>query len=582
MHLKRFAVGCLFLPSILCAGVKTIEDFGGSADGKTDNGPALVKAFAFAKENPGTTLSLGGICRVMTPQTKDSVGSGFPMAAGAEGVTGLTIEDGEIVLGGPFGALFFQNCKDLTIRNVVFDYDPPILSQGRILSSDPAARTMVLAPDPGYPSPDADHFPQKAGSWLMALKPGGEPGFHFVGYIDDAKPGENGQFVLTHDRADLAQVLQGQTDWRYVRMQRGYAHLNVFQFCDGIRMEGCSIHASSKFASLFVFCNDVVLRGNRICPRPGSGHLAATCADGFHFIGGRRGPLIENNFFNRVPDDNIVISLRGNRIKSYHGAVLEVLPASVTWYEVGDTIEVVEVGEGRRTEYKIAAMEPQKKLYQPVVLTLDRPVEGTIVTMAKDDPGTSPTLVFNKSWRLDGTVIRGNVFQNTRRYAVFMGAGGVTIENNVMSNHTSSAILVSYMGTLKKEENVLIYYFSSDVVIRNNTIVNALNYGVGGRIFKSPRGAIESNDNDSDKIGIGESRLPTRISILDNLIVNSGSAGISITNSSDVTVAGNTILFPNQQPQEKNYGITIEASDVDLSKNVFLGPKIDEDVHQAP
>ncbi len=284
-------------------------------------------------------------------------------------------------------------------------------------------------------------------------------------------------------------------------------------------------------------------------------------------------------------DDNIVIGLRGNRIKSYHGATIELLPFSVTWYEVGDTIEVVEVGEGRRSEYKITAMEPQKGFYQPVVLTLDRPVEGTIVTMAKDDPGTFTSLVFNKSWRLDGTVIRGNVFQNTRRYAVLMGAGGVTIENNVMSNHTRAAILVSGRATFQNEQGALIYYFSSDVVIRNNTIVNAFDYGLpreGGPIFKRPRGAIELIDNAPEGIDIGEARLRTRISILDNLIVNSGSAGISTMNSSDVTMSGNTILFPNQKPQEKNYGITIEASDVTLSKNVFLGPKIDEDVHHRP
>jgi hypothetical protein len=88
----------LFFTALLCstsflhAKVHSIEDFGGKADGVTDNGPALAKAFAFAKENPGTTLSLGGVCRVMTPQTKDSVGTGLPMAAGAEGVSGLTIQ----------------------------------------------------------------------------------------------------------------------------------------------------------------------------------------------------------------------------------------------------------------------------------------------------------------------------------------------------------------------------------------------------------------------------------------------------------------------------------------------------------
>lgn len=585
MHLKRFAIGCLFLPSILCAGVKTIEDFGGRADGKTNNGPAFMKAFAFAKENPGTTLRLGGVCRISTSQTNDGDGQinngGLPMGAGASGVTDLTIEDGEILLGGSFGAFFFDRCKGLTIRNVVFDYDPPIISQGRILSSDPAARKMVVEPDPGYPAPDAEHFPKPGDSWFMVFKPNGEPGFHFVGHVTGAEKDGEEQVTLKFDRADLANVLKGATDWRYTRVQRG-SHLNVFRFCDGLKLEGCSIHGTSAFASLFMFCNDVVLRGNRICPRKGSGRMVSTCADGFHFIGGRRGPRIENNFFDRLVDDNIVISLRGNRVKSTRGNQLELQGASVTWYEVGDTIEIVEVGESRRTEYKIADMKPQKSIWQPSVMTLDRPIEGKIVTVENKDPEALPTVVFNKSWRQEGAVIRGNVFQNTRRYAVFMGAGGVTIENNAMSNHTSAAILCSYIEMLNNKPNNLIYYFSSDIMIRNNTIVNALNFGEGGRVFDRLHGAIEIYDFDGDVIGTGQLRLPQRISILNNLVVNSGSAGISIGNSSDVTLSGNAILFPNQQAQKNAYGINIFASDVNLSNNVFQGPRIDEDVHQAP
>jgi parallel beta-helix repeat protein len=331
-----------------------------------------------------------------------------------------------------------------------------------------------------------------------------------------------------------------------------------------------------------MFCNDVVLRGNRICPREGSGRMVSTCADGFHFIGGRRGPHIENNFFDRLVDDNIVISLRGNRIQSVRGDQLELQGASVTWYEVGDTIEVVEVGESRRTEYKIIDMQPQKNFWLPPVMTLDRPIEGKIVPVGSGDSGVLPTVVFNKSWRQEGTVIRNNVFQNTRRYAVFMGAGGVTIENNAMSNHTSAAILCSYIEMLNNKPNNLIYYFSSDIMIRNNTIVNALNFGEGGRVFDRIHGAMEIYDFDRDMIGASQLRLPRKISIRNNLIVNSGAAGISIANASDVTLSGNAILFPNRQAQKTGYGISLFASDVNLSNNVFQGPRIDEDVHQAP
>jgi hypothetical protein len=166
------------------------------------------------------------------------------------------------------------------------------------------------------------------------------------------------------------------------------------------------------------------LSGNRIGLRSQSGRLVSTCADGFHFIGARRGPLIENNDFDRLVDDNIVISLRGNRVKSWEGNELQLDPYSCTWYEQGDTIEVVTLDDGQRRDYKIVAMAPQKNLFAPPRTTLDRPLEGKIVPVAEGSDKLLPTMVFNKSWRLEGTVIRNNRFRNTRRYAVFMGAGG--------------------------------------------------------------------------------------------------------------------------------------------------------------
>jgi len=99
------------------------------------------------------------------------------MGAGVSGATDLTIENGEILLGESFGAFFFEHCRGLTIRNVVFDYDPPIISRAGSLSSDPAGRQMVVEPDPGYPAPDAEHFrsPETHGSWFS--NPTGSPDF---------------------------------------------------------------------------------------------------------------------------------------------------------------------------------------------------------------------------------------------------------------------------------------------------------------------------------------------------------------------------------------------------------------------
>ncbi|MBI4975934.1 MAG: right-handed parallel beta-helix repeat-containing protein [Spirochaetes bacterium] len=587
MHSLRGTIFSLFV--LLAIPVfpesKTIADFGGKADGAFDNGPALMKAFSYAAVHPGTTLRLGGVCRVSTPQTNETR---FKYAAGGTYITNLTIENGEIVLGGAFSAFLFERCPGLTLRNIVFDYDPPIISQGSIIASLAKDRTMTVVPDPGYPPPAAPYFSNRDGNWMTVHKPGGEYGFHFVGYIQQSLPLENGQFSLTHDRGDLARVLDGAVNWRYVRVKRSFGHLNIFKYCDGLRLEGCSIHASSAFASLFMFCNDVVLLNNRICPREGSSNMVATCADGFHFIAARRGPRIEGNYFDRLQDDNIVISLRGSRVKSYKGDTLTLMPMSVTWYETGDTIEIIEIGTGERREYTIKSMPKMDNIWNPPSLTLDRPIEGTIVCAETCGSDDVPSLAFNKSWRLDGTVIRSNRFQNTRRYSVFMGAGGVRIENNTMSNHTSAAILISHtQNFFKKAKSDLIYYLSENVVIAGNSINNALNYGEGGRDFSMhPYGAIDLYNHEGSSSlrtgGVTDAPLARNIEIRSNIIINSGAAGIYIQNAKNVRLIGNSIVDPNRQNTTNKSGILIErAGDVTLKDNSVSGTGFDEPVREV-
>ncbi|MEK6794478.1 MAG: right-handed parallel beta-helix repeat-containing protein [Spirochaetota bacterium] len=561
------------------AAVKPIADFGGKADGTFDNGPALQKAFTYAASHPGTTLSLGGVCRIATPQSNNAK---WQYAAGGEYVTNLTIEDGEIILGGAFAALTFDHSPGLMLRNVAFDYDPPILSQGSVVATSQGERSITCVPDPGYPLPTGSGFNDRDGNWLTVHKPDGEYAFFFVGFIQSSSMiGDKARLV--YDRPDMAAAIEGIEGLRYVRVRRALGHLNVFNFCDRLTLERVSVFSASAFASIFMFCNDVTLVSNRICPRPASGRIVATCADGFHFIGARRGPRIENNYFDHLQDDNIVISLRGNKVKSFEGNTLDLHAGSVTWYEKGDTIEVVEVAESRKSTYTIVAMEPYRWPWQPPRITLDRPLAGNVVPFDTNDTRL-PTLVFNKSWRLDGTLIRNNRFQNTRRYAVFMGAGGVRIEDNVMSNHTSAAILCSYIENVKNKRNELNYYFSSDISIARNTIVNSLNYGEGGRKYAGrPAGAIDIYDFDRDAVGLGDLTLVHNLVIRDNRIVNSGALGIHVANASNVTVSGNMIIDPNRLSLTNRYGIWAEhSSAVNVSGNSVEGGSLDMPVKIDP
>ena len=576
----------LLLAAFAHAGTFSIADFGGRADGLADDGPALRKAFAYAASHPGTTLRLGGKCRVTTSVNR--LGKPWPqMAAIGAGISTFTIQDGEIDLDGRFGAFEFENSTGVVLRNIVFDYVPPIFSQGSIVATDPAHCSMTVVPQPGYPAAAGEAFSNLENTWITVHKPGGEPAYFFVGHVRSSGTDSRGRTVLTYDRPDMARTIQGQKNLSYVRVQRGYGNMLSFKFCDRARLENCSIYSTSDFAGLFLFCNDVILTGNRICPRPGSGDIVSSCADGFHFIGAQRGPVIENNFFDRLEDDNIVISLRGNRIKSFHGNQLQLMTYSCTWYQPGDTIEVVTLGESMHRNYKIVSMPRQTNDWSPPVMTLDRPLEGKVVTYGEGSNVALPTLVFNRSWRLDGAIIRNNRFQNTRRYAVFMGAGGVRIENNIMSNFTAAAILCSHYDMLKGKAvgyTYYPYYFTSDLVVRNNVISGAFEYGGGGaKLTGHDIGAIDIYHTDRATCGIGNLHLAHDIAITGNTIRNSGGAGIHVANASNVTIAGNTIVNPNQLAPANHYGIWIESSPaVQANNNTVQGNAVDAPVHIDP
>ena len=589
----RSSTICLIASTLLIAGAAraetfSIADFGGKADSVTDNGPALRKAFAYATAHPGTTLRLDGTCRVATPERVDAASTNHSLCAVAgKGIMNLTIADGEIDLDGRFGAFSFEKCNGITLRNVVFDYVPPILSQGSIVATNLAHRSITVVPDPGYPAPGNAVFSNRDATWMTVHEPGGEPAFFFVGYVNSSGTDSLGRTVLTYDREDMATTIEGRKNLHYVRVQRGFGHLLGFLFCDRVRLENCSIYATSEFAGLFLFCNDVTLAGNRICPRPGSGSIVSSCADGFHFIGARRGPVIEGNFFDRLEDDNIVISLRGNRIKSYKNNQVQLMGSSCTWYEQGDTLEVVTPGESMHRDYKIVSMAPQKNLWAPPPMTLDRPLEGKVVTYGEGNDVALPALVFNKSWRMDGTVIRHNRFQNTRRYAVFMGAGGVRIEDNIMMNFTAAAILCSHYDMLKGKAlgyNYYPYYFTSDLVVRGNDISGAFKYGMGGaNVTNHGIGAIDIYHTNRVANGIGDLHLAHDIVIADNRIKDSGGCGIHVANASNVTITGNTITNSNLLSRTSHYGIWVEASPgVQLKDNQVQGGSLDAPIHVDP
>jgi nitrous oxidase accessory protein NosD len=160
-----------------------------------------------------------------------------------------------------------------------------------------------------------------------------------------------------------------------------------------------------------------------------------------------------------------------------------------------------------------------------------------------------------------------------------------------MSNFTSAAILCSHCDVLTGGPDVdrYPYYFTDNLVIRNNTISGALNFGMGGRTFAKDEhetGAIETyggHGHGRRGIGVGDLRLARNFDITGNTIKNSGSTGIHIANTVGVNIAGNTILNPNLLSEHNRFGIWVEASsDVTVEDNKVEGANVEQAVKIEP
>jgi hypothetical protein len=281
-----------------------------------------------------------------------------------------------------------------------------------------------------------------------------------------------------------------------------------------------------------------------------------------------------------MQDDNIVLSLRGNLVRSLTETRLDLQGQSGTYYEAGDTLCFANLALGEREVVRIKAIERYQQHWQPPIITLDRPLKMNIVLAADATETRRGTLVFNESWRLEGARVRHNTFLNTRRYAVFMGAGGVRIESNTMSNFTGAALVLSYLENRKQGHP---YYPSSDVLVVGNTIDGAFHYGEGGRVFDlQNRGAITTFDFNRAKLALGDNPFIENIRIISNRIRNSGAQGINMEHVRGGFIEGNRIENANLRNGTNRYGVWIAASkDVVLGKNTFIG-SFEKETFESP
>ncbi len=445
--------------------------------------------------------------------------------------------------GRDFGtAITFEQSSGVTLRDMVFDFDPLPFTQGRVVAVDVDGGLVDLRVHRGYRSDVAFFLDDVAvgdGLKLHAFSPTDRTvkrGHAFAIASSIASIGTRLlRFDVGPDNASAFAVGDLATTgcWRF-------SAITTFG-CGGMVFDGVTIWASGGAAILErdgEGGSDVRIAVVPGPPPPGATQqrLVAASRDAYHAGDQRRGALIHDSVFRGAGDDMVhvfmnplvvtavdaatrTIDVTGRNWGIVAWAIREgdtaITLATGSWREVGrSTIVAIErVGDTARfTLADLAGID--------IGLTVHVPEVGGVGLTVRDCSfanGVS-TAIMVKS---HGARVTGNSIEA-------MGQGGITVATD----------FDSWWGGP----------FAQDVELRGNTITD-----VGrSRIYSSPSyglgAAIVIGVEDAAEPALVDNRQFRNIRVVDNVVERVPAWAISISNADGVDLSGNRFTATNQHP----------------------------------
>ncbi|NQU44962.1 hypothetical protein HQ520_16875, partial [bacterium] len=214
-RLKTITDGRSLIPAI--ANHIDIQDLGAVGDGKTDDGPAFVRAMDMAMKAGGNCvirLERNKVYRILSASNVSPDGSYIDASEGKNGAHLINLRsvanvifDGRgstLVLTWPVEFISVQDSRNVWIGNLIQTYDPFPCAQTRLVAQhrDIGAIDVQLEPGfdlPAFDPPDSEDHGKWAFSW--GIDPNAHLWTKFIREIDDAST-EKGIFrILLQDNA---------------------------------------------------------------------------------------------------------------------------------------------------------------------------------------------------------------------------------------------------------------------------------------------------------------------------------------------------------------------------------------------
>ncbi|HHV44332.1 MAG TPA: right-handed parallel beta-helix repeat-containing protein [Firmicutes bacterium] len=475
--------------------------------------------------------------------------------------------------------LRISNATNLTLRNLVIDYDPLPFTQGVIIGSEPSGKWYDVRIDAGYPKDDQllSQFRQYALDMIVmdpqtrAIKKG-TPNFKRTYQIE--RIADDVLRLWFPNQAKNTYIVEGDRVVLEYRNENPAINLNGVQ--DSL-FENITIHSSPHMGILELSGGGGnTYRNIQITPGPipagaVAERLFSVNADAFHSGAMERGPVLEDCLFEMMGDD--AINIKGSFVYVVGAIDDELILASRKSgsipAQVGDTLQLVNastleiLGQVQLLELTPVVdadlLAKARSLWQNIKGSPPSPgvYRARVDTPVALKPGD---LAVSLSRSGAGAIVRNCTIRGNRARGMLIKSPGVLIENNTLESISLAGI------TIMPETEWMEGPIPFDVVIRGNVLKNM---GVSdlGHLLQIPHGgsAIAVLINDRGRAP-KDSQGIRNVVIEDNVIENPTCAAITLYNITEAVVRNNHIT------QGSGDSIRIFYSDqVELENNTVNG-----------
>ncbi len=383
-----------------------------------------------------------------------------------------------LLIHGKMTPLVFNNCENITIKNLTIDYACPTMAEFKVLSNENGSCIIEINKDCLY---------RIDGNNLIWQ---GENNLNGVPYWEDSYIGNRRHIKLIDPETDIPRdfrradldfesiedsgnnqlkIVLKKKDADFpvgavfqtrniVRDQTG----SLFQRCKNLKFENLRVKFMHGLGMVSQFCENVTYINCDLTPAP---HRTITStADFFQFSGCKGDLTIENCKANGAHDD--YINVHGTHLRIVeadyeNNSIIVRFMHDESWgfqaFEVGDQLEFIKWNNLQ--PYAQTKVKAYKKLNDTdILLNLDRPLHE--IEIGKD-------VVENATWTPNLYVRNCDFGRTSGRGILSTTRGEVIIENNRFYKLWGPALLMEDDCNFWFESG-----YSKDVVFRNNEIIS--------------------------------------------------------------------------------------------------------------